>query len=89
MRILARFWHLGSVGIEVANGKHGGYCHRQQLIIISLRIYFITGTGEVDTGQWWGTNISDIGFNPEPPHVPSSVILSSRIVRNHNRISLR
>ena len=54
MRILPRFWHLGSVGIEVANGKHGGYCHRQQLIIISLRIYFITGTGEWTGGKGVG-----------------------------------
>ena len=60
MRILPRFWHLGSLshcGIEVANGKHGGYCHRQQLIIISLRIYFITGTGEWTGGEGWGGDI--------------------------------
>ena len=56
----------------MANGKHGGYCHRQQLIIISLRIYFITGTGGVDRGQRGvRVDISDIGFRPVTPHVPS------------------
>ena len=56
----------------MANGKHGGYCHRQQLIIISLRIYFITGTGGVDRGEG-GWEISDIGlkYRSETPHVPS------------------
>ena len=56
----------------MANGKHGGYCHRQQLIIISLRIYFITGTGEW-TGGERGGEISDIGlkYRSETPHVPS------------------
>ena len=74
----------------MANGKHGGqHCHRQQLIIISLRIYFITGTGELDTAlDIGGGEISDIGFNSVAPHVPS-VFLSPKIVRNHNRISLR
>ena len=54
MRILARFWHLGTGGIEVANGKHGGYCHRQQLIIISLRIYSRCG----HEGWGWGSTHS-------------------------------